>query len=132
MNGTATAHLPTTVMRVFAFDGFDLTVNCTAKLEISNTDVMMVLDVTGSMTTVNSGDSVDRMTALKNATMDFFDTLTTADLGDGRLRFGVVPYSSTANVGKILYDKNPDWLSNTTTLPSRTGGAATTRATTRR
>ena len=125
VNGTATAHLPTTVMRVFAFDGFDLTVNCTAKLEISNTDVMMVLDVTGSMTTVNSGDSVDRMTALKNATMDFFDTLTTADLGDGRLRFGVVPYSSTANVGKILYDKNPDWLSNTTTLPSRTGGAVT-------
>lgn len=125
VNGTATARLPTTVMRVFAFEDFDLSVNCTAKLEISNTDVMMVLDVTGSMTTVNAGDSVDRMTALKSATMDFFDTLTTADLGDGRLRFGVVPYSSTANVGKILYDKDPSWLSNTTTLPSRTGGAVT-------
>lgn len=125
VNGTATARLPTTVMRVFAFQEFNLSVNCTAKLEISNTDVMMVLDVTGSMTTVNAGDSVDRMTALKGATMDFFDTLTTADLGDGRLRFGVIPYSSTANVGKILYDKNPSWLSNSTTLPSRTGGAVT-------
>src|SRR3546814_20608710 len=51
--------------------------------------------------------------------MDFFDTLTTADIGDGRLRFGVVPYSSTANVGHILAEKDPDWLSDYTILPSR-------------
>jgi hypothetical protein len=52
--------------------------------------------------------------------MDFFDTLTTADVGDGRLRFGVVPYSSTANVGAILRAENPAWLADTVTLPSRT------------
>src|SRR3546814_14935505 len=51
--------------------------------------------------------------------MDFFDTLTTADIGDGRLRFGVVPYSSTANVGHILAEKDPDWFSDYTILPSR-------------
>jgi len=119
VTGTATARLPTALMQIFNFTEFNLSVSCTAKLEISNTDVMMVLDVTGSMTTVNSGDSVSRMEALKEATMDFFDTLTTADLGDGRLRFGVIPYSSSANVGQILYDKNPAWLSDTTRLPSR-------------
>lgn len=120
VNGTATAHLPTTVMKVFAFDGFDLTVNCTAKLEISNADIMMVLDVTGSMDTVNSGDSVSRIEALKAASVSFFDTLTTADLGDGRLRFGVVPYSGTVNVGSILYSANPAWISDIATTPSRT------------
>lgn len=119
VTGTASAHLPTTIMRIFDKPDFELAVNCAAKLEISNTDVMMVLDVTGSMATVNSGDSVSRIDALKDATMDFFDTLTTADMGDGRLRFGVIPYSSSANVGKILYDKNPAWLADTTTLPSR-------------
>src|SRR3546814_20904618 len=71
------------------------------------------------MAQTNSGDSVNRITALQDATMDFFDTLTTADIGDGRLRFGVVPYSSTANVGHILAAKDPDWLSDYTILPSR-------------
>ena len=96
VSGQASAVLPTELMFMFGKDQFRLSANCTAKLEISNVDVMMVLDVTGSMAQTNSGDSVDRITALKDATMDFFDTLTTADIGDGRLRFGVVPYSSTA------------------------------------
>jgi Flp pilus assembly protein TadG len=119
--GTATATLPTALMQIFDFEEFDLAVNCAAKLEISNADVMMVLDVTGSMAQTNSGDSVNRITALKDATMDFFDTLTGAEMGDGRLRFGVVPYSSSANVGQILYAKNPAWLADTITdYPSRT------------
>ncbi len=118
--GTASAYLPTAVMQIFNYDGFNLAVNCTAKLEISNTDVMMVLDVTGSMAQTNSGDSVNRITALRAATKDFFETLTTAEMGDGRLRFGVVPYSSAANVGAIIAAKDPDWLSDTVTLPSRT------------
>lgn len=117
--GQASAVLPTELMFMFGKDEFRLSANCTAKLEISNVDVMMVLDVTGSMSGTNSGDSVNRITALKDATMDFFDTLTTADVGDGRLRFGVVPYSSTANVGQILVEKNSDWLSDYTILPSR-------------
>ncbi|UKK86209.1 pilus assembly protein [Sphingopyxis sp. BSN-002] len=121
VNGTATAHMPTTVMKVFAFKGFDLTVNCTAKLEISNADIMMVLDVTGSMDTINSGDSVSRIEALKAASVSFFDTLTTADLGDGRLRFGVVPYSGTVNVGSILYSANPAWIADKASTPSREG-----------
>lgn len=118
--GTASARLPTALMYIFGKTEFDLAVGCTAKLEISNVDVMMVLDVTGSMSNTNSGDSVNRITALKAATMDFFDTLANADIGDGRLRFGVVPYSSSVNVGSILYDKNPAWLSDTVLLPSRT------------
>ena len=117
--GQASAVLPTELMFLFGKDQFRLSANCTAKLEISNVDVMLVLDVTGSMAQTNSGDSVNRITALQNATMDFFDTLTTADIGDGRLRFGVVPYSSTANVGAILREENPDWLSDFTILPSR-------------
>lgn len=118
--GQASAVLPTELMFMFGKDEFRLSVDCTAKLEISNVDVMLVLDVTGSMAQTNSGDSVNRITALKDATMDFFDTLTNADVGDGRLRFGVVPYSSTANVGQILLAKNPAWLADTVTLPSRT------------
>lgn len=120
VKGSATATVPTTIMQIFSFGGFNLAVNCAAKLEISNVDIMMVLDVTGSMSSTNPGDSVNRITGLKNATLAFFDTMTSAEIGDGRLRFGVVPYSSTANVGAILMAKNSSWLSNNMLLPSRT------------
>ncbi|MDP3782596.1 MAG: pilus assembly protein, partial [Sphingopyxis sp.] len=76
VSGTATATLPTALMQIFDFDEFDLAVSCAAKLEISNADVMMVLDVTGSMAQTNVGDTINRISALKDATMDFFDTLT--------------------------------------------------------
>lgn len=119
VTGTASARLPTALMYIFGTDQFNLSVNCAARLEIANTDVMLVLDVTGSMKDFNSGDKVNKITALHSATIDFFKTLAGAQMGDGRLRFGVVPYSSSANVGEILFKKNPAWLADETRLPSR-------------
>lgn len=126
VKGTATAKLPTALMRVFGQNEFNLAVACTAKLEISNVDVMLVLDVTGSMATTNSGDSINRITALKNATMNFFDTLTGASVGDGRMRFGVVPYNLNVNMGNVLTTANANWLADEVTLPSRTPVYSTT------
>lgn len=139
VSGAATATLPTAMMYIFGKDAFNLSASCAAKLEIANTDVMLVLDVTGSMETNTElldedgdgkpddadGDgkpdpAVKRIEALKSAAMVFFDTLTTADKGTGRLRFGIVPYSSAVNVGKVLQEKDPSWLSNHMLLPSRT------------
>ncbi|MBA3941089.1 MAG: hypothetical protein C0520_07765 [Sphingopyxis sp.] len=116
--GTATARLPTAIMHIFGYDTFNLTADCAAKLEISNTDVMLVLDVTGSMSGTTS-DGKTRIAGLKDASMVFFDTLTQAEKGDGRLRIGMVPYSSSANVGRILLAEDPSWLSDFTLLPSR-------------
>jgi Flp pilus assembly protein TadG len=126
VKGTATATLPTALMKMFGQTEFNLSVDCTAKLEISNVDVMLVLDVTGSMGSTNSGDSITRMAALKIAVMNFFDTLTGAAIGDGRLRFGVVPYNNNVNVGGILMAANPAWVTNDITLPSRTPIFSTT------
>lgn len=126
VKGTASAKLPTSLMKVFGQEEFNLSVNCTAKLEISNVDVMLVLDVTGSMGTTNSGDSVTRLQALKTATLNFFDTLTSAQVGDGRIRFGVVPYNFNVNVGSILTAANANWLDDEVTLPSRTPVYSTT------
>lgn len=36
-----------------------------------------------------------------------------------RLRYGIVPYSSTVNVGRLLYGANPDDLRTSSTYPSR-------------
>lgn len=122
VTGTASATLPTALMYIFGKSQFDLSADCTAKLEISNIDVMLVLDVTGSMEWTNEGDTQNKITGLKNAAKAFFTTLTSADIGNGQLRFGVVPYSTTVNVGKILRDENPAWLSQTVRVPSRWWG----------
>ena len=118
--GQASAVLPTALMFIFGKDEFRLSVDCTAKLEISNVDVMMVLDVTGSMSRkADVDDDATKIEALRAASIDFFDTLTAADIGDGRLRFGVVPYSSSVNVGGILLAKNSNWIADEVRLPSR-------------
>ncbi|HWW58417.1 MAG TPA: TadE/TadG family type IV pilus assembly protein [Sphingopyxis sp.] len=121
--GTASVSLPTALMYIFGKDQFSLSADCTAKLEISNIDVMLVLDVTGSMQQTNEGDEDNKITGLKAAAKSFFTTLTSADIGDGQLRFGVVPYSTTVNVGKILRDADAAWLSQTVTVPSRRWGS---------
>ena len=120
VTATATATVPTIIMRAFGTTQISLAVSCTAKLETSNADIMMVLDTTGSMTTVNAGDSVSRIQGLREEVMAFYDTVMDAQSDTSVIRFGVVPYSSNVNVGNILRTANRNWLSNTTELPSRT------------
>jgi hypothetical protein len=121
VTATATATVNTIIMNIFGKQTIPLSVTCTAKLEIANADIMLVLDTTGSMANFNSGDSVSRLDALKTEVMSFFDTITDAQAGDSVIRFGVVPYSSNVNVGRILYAANTSWLSTTAPIPSRTG-----------
>jgi hypothetical protein len=111
VSGTASAILPTSLMYIFGFREFNLSVDCGAKLEIANTDIMMVLDITSSM-------QGTRMTGLKDASKEFVNEVTGADVGDGRLRIGLVPYSLTVNIGDILLQGNPDWIDDSVTLPS--------------
>lgn len=117
--GTATATVPTIIMRMFGNNSVALSVNCTAKLEISNADIMFVLDTTGSMASTNSGDTVSRINALKTEVMAFYDTVADAQTDGSVIRYGVVPYSSNVNIGNILRTANRSWISNTTELPSR-------------
>ena len=121
VTATATATVRTVIMNIFGKQTIPLSVSCTAKLEIANADIMLVLDTTGSMASANSGDSVSRLDALKTEVMSFFDTITAAQAGDSVLRFGVMPYSSNVNVGRILYNHNSTWMSTSAQIPSRTG-----------
>ena len=49
VSGTASAVLPMTLMRIFGRTNETLQVACSAEMRLPNTDVMFVLDVTGSM-----------------------------------------------------------------------------------
>jgi hypothetical protein len=100
----AATTIPTTIMRLFGYTTLPLNVTCDASLNFVNTDVMLVLDTTGSMDETLNGTR--KIVALRDAVMALYDALapTQAQLEAAgmRLRFGVVPYSSTVNVGGLL------------------------------
>lgn len=130
VTGVATTEVPTLIMDAFGKDKFDLQVTCDAKLEVSNSDIMMVLDTTGSMVCPEDSDTEEcedyiddygivegengttsRMVALKAAMIDFNEILADAASGTtARIRYGFVPFSSSVNVGKLVYDLDPSYL----------------------
>ncbi len=116
VKGIATATVPTTIMRMFGSEQEVLNVNCTAKLELPNSDIMFVLDVTGSMDSTNSGDSVNRITAMKTAVKSFHTQLESAKTNQSRMRYGFVPYATNVNVGRLL---QASWMADQATYQSR-------------
>ena len=119
---TARTKLPMIIMAGFNAatdsDDFNLSVSCSARFEMPNTDVMMVLDVTGSMNSAMGSET--RIAALKREAVAFYDTLAASERGNSRLRLGIVPYSSSVNVGSALMALNPSYIANTSEIPSRT------------
>lgn len=116
---TASTRIPTTIMHMFGFETLPLNVTCEASLNFVNTDVMLVLDTTGSMAWDVNGNNTNnaadqKITALRDAVMALYDELapiqTQLEANGLRLRYGVVPYSSTVNVGYLLRAANPNNL----------------------
>ena len=128
VKGTASGTLPTSLMGAFGYEQFSLSVDCKADINISNTDIMFVVDVTGSMgwrpdgTSCSGGcGSASRLQGLRDAVMTFYDTVDGSTSSSAQVRYGMVPYSTNANVGAELMAQNPDWLAKEHTYQSREG-----------
>ncbi|MHC9419728.1 vWA domain-containing protein [Sphingomonas citri] len=116
VHGTASTSVPMSLMRIFGFRQIALTAKCDAQLQLPNTDVMFVLDTTGSMTDTNAGDPTNRITALRSAVLNFYNTLEQAKIAGTQVRYGFVPYSNTVNVGMLL---KREWMVDDWTYQSR-------------
>ncbi len=108
VDGSASADLPMMIMQIFGFNEMKISATCKAELSLSNTDVMFVLDTTGSMTETIGGKT--KISSLREAVVDFYDEMAKSLPSNAQLRYGFVPYSTNVNVGKILYAKNPNWI----------------------
>lgn len=117
VSGTASAVLPMTIMRIFGRTTETLTVTCDAEMRLPNTDVMFVLDTTGSMDSkAVSTDTQTKIQALRSSVKCFYEIVARLDTtetcatgtpsgGTGdtvQIRFGFVPYATNVNVGKLL------------------------------
>ncbi len=116
VTGKAKVTVPTTIMKIFSYDQVPVVVNCRAKLNYSNTDVMMVLDTTGSMNDTNPGDSQPKISVLRQVVKTFHAQLEASKGAGTRIRYGFVPYSSNVNVGGLLKD---EWVVKNWTYQSR-------------
>lgn len=112
---SASTTIPTTLMKIFGFTSLPLAVTCNAKQDFVNTDIVLVLDTTGSMANkAVSTDTQTKIAALRSAVLALYDQLadvqtqlTTAGL---RLRYGIVPYASTVNVGAAVMSANSSYI----------------------
>lgn len=130
VTGEASVRVPMTLMSVFGIENKLIEVTCEAEMRIPASDIMFVLDTTGSMNCPENGSSCNgygsteapnaKIKGLRKASSCFYEALakqnittySPADCGettnpvgattDVRLRFGFVPYSVNVNVGKLL------------------------------
>jgi len=120
VNGTATTTVDMLLMQLFGYDDQTVTVACTSTMGVGNSDVTMVLDVTSSMDQTLSGSTQTRIQALRAAMKNFYTTVKTATNGsNARIRYSFVPYSSSVNVGALLYAQNPAYIRSSSAIQSR-------------
>lgn len=115
INVSASTAVPTTLMAIFNQPAIAVSVTCSADQDYVNNDIMVVLDVTGSMNcTVGTGDGCayqpteqtnSRISAVKTAASSLYQAL--AGATTVRTRYGFMPYSMTVNVAA---DLTSTWL----------------------
>jgi len=121
----ATTIVPTTILRIVGINDMRVSVVCEAEEYYVNTDVMFVLDTTGSMNCTIGADigcaatseqsnskMLNMRTAIKKLYTDLIPARDSLSAKSLRLRIGFVQYSQNANVGKLLYAKDPTYIRN--------------------
>lgn len=98
----ATARIQTTFMRIWGHNYIDVYAETTVQKELRGIEVALVMDNTGSMSSNNN------IQALRNAATSFvnimFDRAPTPEV----IKIGLVPYSTSVNVGRYGFGQNPD------------------------
>ena len=144
VTGTASAVVPMSLMKMFGSPDVTLTVNCQARYDVADTDVMFVLDTTGSMacspsdpdscgqpqvTYIRPSDgttgyniqekSNSRISALRSAVLSFYDTVAGSADPSTHIRYGFVPYTSTVNAGAAITSQSPGYMVQSWSYQSR-------------
>lgn len=130
IDGRAVATVPMALMHIIGNEQATINVECAASMEMSNVDITMVLDTTGSMscpesyssgacsTYINDNGLIEglfgttsRLKSLRTAVVNFYDTLAAAVQGtSARVRYAFVPYSMTVNTGWQLRAQNVSYI----------------------
>lgn len=108
VSGTARTTVPMVIMDIFGAGPTEVTVQCSADIQVPNIDIVLVLDVTGSMDSKIGGKK--KIDSLKEAAKDFYETLEAAMVGNttSQIRYGLVPYDEAVN-GADVFKTSPNF-----------------------
>jgi len=98
VDASATADTDPMFLTMMNIDEMDAFGASTAEQRINNVEIMLVLDVSGSMASNN------RMTNLKSAAKSFVDTVLRNDV-EHKISIGIVPFNGQVNLGPTLAAK---------------------------
>jgi len=116
----ATTTVPTTLLRLLGINEIRVAANCLAEEYYVNTDLMLVLDTTGSMNCymtdalscsqdtekTTSGTKKSKMREMRDALKTLYSNLRPVQIAleakNLRMRIGFLQFSSTVNVGKLI------------------------------
>ncbi|RPF71937.1 pilus assembly protein [Aurantiacibacter spongiae] len=102
--GSASATIPTALVKIIGVDEMDIAVQCDATRDMGHNDIVLVLDVTGSMAQSPSNGGGTKIGRLREGAMGLYRAL---DVDDGSItRYGIVPYSHTVNVARSLQNRD--------------------------
>jgi Flp pilus assembly protein TadG len=94
---TANAIMNTSFLRIIGYNTLDVVVNAQISLKQSKLELILVLDNTGSMSTVYGG--MTGINGLKTAATTLVNTLFASDPTLRYVKIGIVPFTTAVNVG---------------------------------
>ncbi|WP_022682672.1 TadE/TadG family type IV pilus assembly protein [Sphingobium bisphenolivorans] len=127
----ATTAVPTTLLKVVGINEMRVNAECLGEEYYVNTDLMLVLDTTGSMNCYltdalscsqetekpTSGTKKSKMLEMREALKTLYSNLRPAQVAleakNLRMRIGFLQFSSTVNVGKLIRQVNPAYVRST-------------------
>lgn len=99
---TGEAYYHTTFLRLLGIEELDVDAETVVQRQVQGIEVVLVMDNTGSMATR------DRIGTLRTAATNFVNILFDRTSNPNYIRIGLVPYSTSVNVGYYGLGKNPD------------------------
>lgn len=109
---SASARVKTSFMSIMGTEYIDVHQETVVKRELGGVEVVLVLDVTGSM----AGNNIK---ALKTASTNFLNILFSRIEDPQYLKIGIVPFSASVNVGSYGLGLNPDGTTYDTPFVTR-------------
>jgi Putative Flp pilus-assembly TadE/G-like len=100
LNTSAEGQINTWIMQIFGMRTLDFTANSAVELNVTDTEIVFVLDNTGSM-------NAENMPVLKTSMTRFLNRFYADPLMAGNLYIGLVPFANSVNISPIIIYGDP-------------------------
>ncbi len=126
INASVNVRVPATFARLAGIDDFAFIKVSSSSYNMARLEVVLALDVTGSMADVPAGDTITKIAALKSAAALLVNQLYDSATTDQNVRISVVPWSSGVHPG--AYGTAATGSGGSNCVVERSGEGATTNS----